>query len=100
MLELDENNITESASTIAVLASTVPLLGIINANLPILPPAFKKIFNSSALTTNKSLSSSADRHQFSVLQEPEMPLVSIQRKQQEQGTPFSFPCDCIRLDEF
>lgn len=81
MLELDDEDLTYALGTIAVLASIVPLLGIINANLPVLPPAFKKVFKSSALgsTTNKKSTASGDgsKHQFSKLQEPEIPLVQV-----------------------
>lgn len=82
MLSLDENDLTYSLSTIGVLASIVPLLGIINANLPIMPPAFRKIFNTSALgsTFKKSMpTASTSRHEFSVLAEGdgEIPLVNV-----------------------
>ncbi|KAI1373507.1 hypothetical protein F4677DRAFT_455936 [Hypoxylon crocopeplum] len=49
--DLDPSDITYTFSKIALLSSLVPLLGIINANLPIMAPAFKKMFDSSLLSS-------------------------------------------------
>lgn len=96
MLELDNTDPTYSASQMALLSAIVPLLGIINANLPILPPAFKRVFNSSALsTTFKKTSqtgsssqgfSSTRSRQFERLAEPEMPLVHINHTSKVDST--------------
>ncbi|KAK8055137.1 hypothetical protein PG993_000364 [Apiospora rasikravindrae] len=77
--ELDPFNITEP-SRVALFSSLVPLLGIINANLPAMAPAFNKMFRSSIFSTaaSKSEGSSGDRsNRFQKLSEPEMPLVDI-----------------------
>jgi hypothetical protein len=57
----------------------VPILGIINANLPILGPAFKHIFNSSLLTTTvkKSTLTTSSGSQFRRIADGEYPLVNI-----------------------
>ncbi|KAK8088353.1 nucleoside-triphosphate phosphatase [Apiospora hydei] len=77
--ELDPFNITEP-SRVALFSSLVPLLGIINANLPAMAPAFNKMFRSSIFSTaaSKSGGSSGDRsNRFQKLSEPEIPLVDI-----------------------
>ena len=98
MLELDQTDLTYSASQMALLSACVPLLGIINANLPILPPAFKKVFNSTALSTTfkktSHHSSSSQSNQFSStrsrqferLAEPEMPLVHMSNNSKVDST--------------
>jgi hypothetical protein len=98
MLELNQSDITYSASQMALLSACVPLLGIINANLPILPPAFKRVFNSTALSTSfrktSHHSSSSQSNQFSStrsrqferLAEPEMPLVHMANNSKVDST--------------
>ncbi|KAI0853708.1 hypothetical protein F5Y00DRAFT_257012 [Daldinia vernicosa] len=79
MLEMDPLDRTYSISQIALFSAIVPLLGIINASMPIIPPALRKISKSSFLsTTIKKLASSksSDRH-FEILPEPEYPLVNV-----------------------
>jgi len=80
MLELDEADPTYSASRMGLFSAIVPLLGIVNACLPILPPAFKKIFNSYTMssTVKQSVNTrGSDGHQFKRLGEPEFSLVDI-----------------------
>ncbi|KAK8050256.1 hypothetical protein PG994_011986 [Apiospora phragmitis] len=77
--ELDPFNITEP-SRVALFSSLVPLLGIINANLPAMAPAFNNMFRSSIFSTaaSKSEGSSGDQsNRFQKLSEPEMPLMDI-----------------------
>ncbi|KAI0003426.1 hypothetical protein F4779DRAFT_602043 [Xylariaceae sp. FL0662B] len=81
MLEIDNNDRTYSISQIALLSAIVPLLGIINASMPIMPPALRRIFNSSLLTSTlrKSVNTkSSERNgHFERLSEPEYPLVNV-----------------------
>lgn len=44
MLELDPADITYTFAPLALIAAIVPLLGIINASLPTMRPAFERIF--------------------------------------------------------
>ncbi|KAI5924943.1 hypothetical protein F4810DRAFT_662045 [Camillea tinctor] len=76
---LDPLDITYTFSEIALLSSLVPLLGIINACLPVLAPAFKRIFNSSLLssTVKKSDNTGSSSNKFHRLNEPELPLVNM-----------------------
>jgi len=112
MLELDQSDITYSASQMALLSACVPLLGIINANLPILPPAFKRVFNSTALSTSfrktSHHSSSSQSNQFSStrsrqferLAEPEMPLVHMANNSKvdsQLSVPSNLNPDMIRV---
>ncbi|KAI1095499.1 hypothetical protein F5B19DRAFT_439749 [Rostrohypoxylon terebratum] len=79
MLQIDPNDRTHSISQIALLSAIVPLLGIINASMPIIPPALRKVFKTSFLTTTlKKMGStkSSDRH-FERLPESEYPLVNV-----------------------
>lgn len=100
MLELDGSDPTYSISSITLLSALVPLLGFINANLPILPPVLKRVFKSFSGWTSAAPSSgsggygkrsagtntigSARSHQFERLggeeHAPEMPLVSLNRQ--------------------
>jgi hypothetical protein len=96
MNELDNNDATYSYAKMAVFSSIVPLLGIINACLPIMRPAFRTIFGTPALesvgpksygTGHSSQSQSwirkrttitrTDGSQFERLEEPEFPLVEV-----------------------
>ncbi|KAL7625749.1 hypothetical protein AAE478_004972 [Parahypoxylon ruwenzoriense] len=79
MLELDYSDSTFSISRMALLSAAVPLLGIINASLPVMVPAFRRVFNSSALSTvlKKSTNTKESSRQFERLAEPEYPLVSL-----------------------
>jgi len=94
MNELDNNDATYSYAKMAVFSSIVPLLGIINANLPIMRPAFRAIFGTHALETMgpKSYGTSeasqswirkrttitrTDGSQFERLEEPQIPLVEV-----------------------
>lgn len=99
MLELDASDSTYSISTITLLSALVPLLGFINANLPVLPPVLKKIFRSSLgwssgggpssgsggynkKSAGNNTIGSARSHQFERLGEesaPEIPLVSFNK---------------------
>ncbi|KAI0602869.1 hypothetical protein F4775DRAFT_530956 [Biscogniauxia sp. FL1348] len=76
---LDPLDITFTFSEIALLSSLVPLLGILNANLPVLAPAFKRIFHSSLLssTMKKSDNTGSSSNKFQRLNEPELPLVNM-----------------------
>jgi hypothetical protein len=88
MLALDPTDLTYSLSTIGVFASLVPLLGIINANLPLLAPAYKKIFKSSALGSTIHGSMPTNKtdgtHQFSELADGEIPLVGVKGGEEHQ----------------
>ncbi|KAI4596893.1 hypothetical protein KJ359_004803 [Pestalotiopsis sp. 9143b] len=77
--DLDPADITYTFSKISLLSSMVPILGIINANLPILGPAFKRIFNSSLLTSTvkKSNMTTSSASQFRRIADGEYPLVNI-----------------------
>jgi hypothetical protein len=98
MNELDLSDATYNLAQIGIFSAIVPLLGIINANLPVMPPAFKKLFKSTMLDTknpSKDISGSSlqlndwnrrggpnDRVRggdFERLDEPETPLVHIRR---------------------
>ncbi|KAI1084317.1 hypothetical protein F5B20DRAFT_290990 [Whalleya microplaca] len=83
MLDLDPNDRTYSISQIALLSAIVPLLGIVNASMPIIPPALRKIFKSSFLSTTlkKSVNTRSSERQFERLPEPEYPLVNVNGKQ-------------------
>ncbi|KAK8137919.1 hypothetical protein PG984_001299 [Apiospora sp. TS-2023a] len=77
--ELDPSNITEP-SRVALFSSLVPLLGIINASLPAMAPAFNNMFRSSIFSTaaSKSGGSSGDQsNRFQKLSEREVPLTNI-----------------------
>lgn len=86
--ELDPADITYTFSKIALLSSMVPILGIINANLPILGPAFKHIFNSSLLTTTvkKSTLTTSSGSQFRRIADGEYPLVNIDAAPSSRST--------------
>ncbi|KAI1124380.1 hypothetical protein F5Y10DRAFT_30950 [Nemania abortiva] len=79
-LALDPLDITFSIWQAGVLSAIVPLLGIVNANLPVMQPALKKCFGSLKMlsTINKSVntSSSGTRH-FERIPESEIPLNKI-----------------------
>ena len=55
MLNLSNEDVTHSFSNIALFSALVPLLGIINACLPVMPPAFKKVFRSTMFSTHKGV---------------------------------------------
>ncbi|RYP81007.1 hypothetical protein DL769_002187 [Monosporascus sp. CRB-8-3] len=76
MLELDYTDPTYTVSNMAVFSAMVPLLGIVNANLPVAPPAIKRMFKSFALVTTikGSNDTGSSRHGFGRLTEPEIPL--------------------------
>ncbi|KAI1872173.1 uncharacterized protein JN550_003892 [Neoarthrinium moseri] len=78
-LELDPFDFTYTFSKIALLSTLVPLLGITNANLPIMGPAFQRIFRSSLLTsqTRKSSNTGSSGSRFQKMPESELPLVGI-----------------------
>ncbi|GAP85850.1 putative integral membrane protein [Rosellinia necatrix] len=76
--ELDPADITYTFSKIALLSSLVPLLGIINANLPISAPVFQKLFKISLLTTRiKRSNGTASSDNFQRLREDEYGLTDI-----------------------
>ncbi|KAI1500377.1 hypothetical protein F5X99DRAFT_410078 [Biscogniauxia marginata] len=79
---LDLSDITYTFSEIALLSSLVPLLGIINASLPTMAPAFRNTFNSSLLssTVKKSDNTGSSSNRFQRLHEPEVPLVNMNSK--------------------
>lgn len=84
MLVLNPMDVTWSGKEMAVLSAIVPLLGIVNANLPVMAPAFNKIFRTSAMASafKKSLKSGSSgtnrsKGNFEILTEPELPLVQI-----------------------
>ncbi|KAK6062808.1 hypothetical protein SCUP515_13000 [Seiridium cupressi] len=91
--ELDPDDFTFTFSNIALLSSLVPLLGITNANLPVMVPAFRKIFNSSVLSSvlrkSEHPSSANDYNQFERLGEPEVPLVNISASRMAPDTSHS-----------
>lgn len=91
--DLDPADITYTFSKISLLSSMVPILGIINANLPILGPAFKRIFNSSLLTSTvkKSNMTTSSASQFRRIADGEYPLVNIDGKSRSplDGVPRS-----------
>ncbi|KAI2602125.1 hypothetical protein GGR54DRAFT_654536 [Hypoxylon sp. NC1633] len=74
-----EDDITYSYSQFALLSSLVPLLGILNANLPITPPAIKKIFNATVAsnTLRKLDNTRSTTNRFERLSEPGLPLVHL-----------------------
>jgi hypothetical protein len=76
--ELDPADITYTFSKIALLSSLVPLLGIINANLPISAPVFQKVFKISSLSTRiKRSNGTASSDNFQRLREDEYGLTDI-----------------------
>ncbi|KAK9413949.1 putative FAD-binding PCMH-type domain-containing protein [Seiridium unicorne] len=91
--ELDPDDFTFTFSNIALLSSLVPLLGITNANLPVMVPAFRKIFNSSVLSSvlrkSEHPSSANDYNQFERLGEPEVPFVNISASRMAPDTSHS-----------
>ena len=58
MLELDTDDATYGISPITLLSALVPLLGFINANLPVLPPVLRKLFTSFAAVWSSAAPSS------------------------------------------
>ena len=54
ILEIDASDETYSLPLFGIFAALEPLLGIINACLPVLPPALKKFWNNSAFASNPS----------------------------------------------
>lgn len=97
MLEIDPNDRTHSISQIALLSAIVPLLGIINASMPIIPPALRKMFKTPfLLSTLKKMGStkSSDRH-FQRLPEGEYPLVNVSGKQVPLGRFLSCYIGCM-----
>lgn len=86
MLVLDPTDPLYSLSTMALFSAMVPLLGIINANLPVCAPVIRRIFGANSLdTTRKSTNTAAttvtsrSRH-FERLEEPELPLKNMTGK--------------------
>lgn len=97
MNSLELSDPTYNLAQIGIFSAIVPLLGIANANLPVMPPAFKKMFKSTMLDTkhpskdtgnSSSLHSSnwnrrGDAHgrgkggEFERLDEPEIPLTYV-----------------------
>lgn len=94
MNALDLSDATYNLAQIGIFSAIVPLLGIINANLPVITPAMKKLFNSTIMDTkHPSGDTSGDSLQlrdwdrrggphsrvrggeFKRLDEPERPLV-------------------------
>ncbi|KAF1948944.1 hypothetical protein CC80DRAFT_599299 [Byssothecium circinans] len=91
-VELDFNDLTYGFWRMALFSALVPLLGIISANIPIIPPAFQRIFRTNVLATqvqsNTGGSSSAgfskkkggdtfNETEFERLSDPEIPLVEV-----------------------
>ena len=79
MNELDNNDATYSYAKMAVFSSIVPLLGIINACLPIIRPALRTR-KRSPTTTRRTRSIRTDGSQFERLEEPQIPLVEFSTK--------------------
>ncbi|KAF2963061.1 hypothetical protein GQX73_g10515 [Xylaria multiplex] len=76
--ELDPADITYTFSKIALLSSLVPLLGIINANLPLSAPVFQKVFSISILaSTLKRSNGTGSTDNFHRLREDEYSLANI-----------------------
>lgn len=63
-MELDVSDPTYIFSTIGLLSSLVPLLGIVNASLPVLAPALKKLLGCSILSADARESAKAKRSTY------------------------------------
>ncbi|RYO82163.1 hypothetical protein DL764_009648 [Monosporascus ibericus] len=94
MLEIDTTDPTFSISRIALLSAVVPLLGIVNANLPITAPAMKVVFKSwplySTMKSSIKTTSGSGRH-FERLNEPEFPLVKVNGSLENQTPLEEYP---------
>ncbi|TGJ83284.1 hypothetical protein E0Z10_g5503 [Xylaria hypoxylon] len=77
--QLDPADITYTFSKIALLSSLVPLLGIINANLPLSAPVFQRVFSTSILSsTLKRSNRTGSTDNFQRLGDEEYRLTNIE----------------------
>ncbi|KAI1827431.1 hypothetical protein F4861DRAFT_535994 [Xylaria intraflava] len=85
-LSLDMSNITGTIWQAGVLSAIVPLLGLVNASLPVMQPALRKIFGSIAVlaTVKASATTSSGTRNFERIPESGLELSSMKRKSAKQ----------------